>query len=75
MLTYVNRPDGRVSVLAGPLTNPHLIADQRATSDSRGAVMSLERLNGSIQPFDTLLAGLTLCWVALVIGGPPHWGI
>lgn len=48
MLTYVNRPDGRVSVLAGPLTDPHLIADRRPTTNSRGAVMSLERLKRMI---------------------------
>ncbi|MBL8352241.1 MAG: Tn7 transposase TnsA N-terminal domain-containing protein [Burkholderiaceae bacterium] len=48
MLTTIYRPDGKISVLAGPLSSRCLIAEGRPTVHPRGQVMTLSRLHRAI---------------------------
>lgn len=48
MLTTVHRPDGRISLLSGPLSSQCLIREGRATVHPRGRVMTLDRLHRAI---------------------------
>lgn len=48
MLTNIYRPDGKISVLAGPISNPQLIAERPGLVHPRGQVMTLARLHQAI---------------------------
>jgi hypothetical protein len=48
MLTNIYRPDGRITVLGGPLSGRRLIAEGRATAHPRGQLMTLSRLERAI---------------------------
>lgn len=49
MLTNIYRPDGRITVLGGPLSGRAVIAERRATVHPRGRVMTLGRLSKAIK--------------------------